>query len=354
MNKRFAVIPITGLVLLTLAGCGTIPNALGAKHHQVISPKTSTSSASNAAKRTLGSSTVPTSATSTSAIDTVSTSSTSTSGAKTTTSTITSHPSAPTLSNSSAYVNEIALIKRKGYDVVGTKPSASVQTGSGDTLAAWIGVAMGSDGHNQYVFFFRNGKYLGTDTSKPSLEITGAQASGNGIAVTYPVYKANDSFADPTGTPVTITYTWNGSQLVPNKPYPVQFSTSSQSANYAHEIAVIKSKGYSVTTQKPNASVKTATGETFSAWICILSSSQDGHDQHVLFFVNGEYVGTDAQTSLEITSAQAAGPGSIAVTYPVYKANDSFANPTGTPVTITYTWNGSKLVPNKPYPKQFS
>ncbi|WDL95920.1 LppP/LprE family lipoprotein [Alicyclobacillus sp. ALC3] len=351
MNKRFAFVPITGLVLLTLAGCGTIPKALGATHHQVANPIVNTSGAGTASKRTLGNSTVSTSATSTSAINAGSTSYTSTSGAKTTASTL---KSTPTVSNSSAYANEIALIKGKGYDVVATKPNASVQTGSGDTLTAWIGVAMRSDGHNQYVFFFLNGKYLGTDTSKPSLEITGAQASGNGIAVTYPVYKANDSFANPTGTPVTITYTWNGSQLVPNKPYPVQFNTPSQSANYAHEIAVIESKGYSVTTQQPNASVKTANGETLSAWICILSSSQDGHNQRVLFFVNGQYAGADAQASLEITGARAAGTGAIAVTYPVYKANDSFANPTGTPVTITYTWNGSKLVPNKPYPKQFS
>lgn len=122
------------------------------------------------------------------------------------------------------YSDEIALINGKGYNVTATKPNASVQTSSGETLAAWIGVKMGSDGHNQFVFFFFNGKYLGTDTAKPSLEITSAKAAVNGIAVTYPVYKKNDSFANPTGTPVTITYTWSGSKLVPNKPYPKQFS----------------------------------------------------------------------------------------------------------------------------------
>jgi len=129
------------------------------------------------------------------------------------------------------YANEIALINGKGYDVPDpsydvnrSTPNASVQTASGETLSAWIGEKMASDGHNQFVFFFLNGKYLGTDTAKPSLEITSAKAVGNGIAVTYPVYMKNDSFADPTGTPVTITYTWNGSKLIPNKPYPSQFS----------------------------------------------------------------------------------------------------------------------------------
>lgn len=141
---------------------------------------------------------------------------------------------------------------------------------------------------------------------------------------------------------------------------PVNRTTASRttkpnnSSNYASEIAVIRSKGYSVTAQKPNASVKTATGETLSAWICILSSSQDGYAEHVFFFLNGKFLETDSQLSPEITSAKPAGAGSIAVTYPVYKSTDALAHPTGIPVTITYTWNGSKLVANKPYPKQFA
>lgn len=128
---------------------------------------------------------------------------------------------------------------------------------------------------------------------------------------------------------------------------------STPRANYASEIALIKRKGYSVTAEKPNAFVQTASGKTLSAWIGVLSASQDGHNLRVFFFLNGNYVGTDAQESLEITSAKAANNG-IAVTYPVYRASDSLANPTGTPVTITYTWNGSKVVANKPYPKQFA
>ncbi|MFB5191832.1 peptidoglycan-binding protein [Alicyclobacillus fastidiosus] len=133
-----------------------------------------------------------------------------------------------TLFNSGAgtsVASEVALIKGKGYSVNSATPNASVQTNSGDTLTAWIGVARQGDGHNQFVFFFLNGKYLGTDTAKPSAEITSAKPAGTGsIAVTYPVYKKNDSYANPTGVPDTITYHWNGSRLIPNKPYPKQFS----------------------------------------------------------------------------------------------------------------------------------
>ncbi len=105
----------------------------------------------------------------------------------------------------------------------------------------------------------------------------------------------------------------------------------------------------------PTASVQTSGGGTLTAWIAILTASQDGHDEYVFFFHGGKYVGTGtAHPSLEITSAKPAGLGSIAVKYPVYKKGDSFANPTGTSVTIRYHWNGTKLVANKPYPKQFS
>lgn len=91
-------------------------------------------------------------------------------------------------------------------------------------MTAWIGVRKQGDEHNPFIFFFLNGKYLATDTAKPSLEMTSAKAAGLGaIAVSYPVYTKNDSFANPTGVPVTITYHWNGSKWVPNKPYPTQF-----------------------------------------------------------------------------------------------------------------------------------
>lgn len=145
----------------------------------------------------------------------------------------------PSTSNSlspSTDQREVALIKSKGYSVNGTTPNATVKTSSGATLSAWIGVS-GRDGHNQFVFFFLNGTYLGTDTAQPSVEITSAKAAGSGIAVTYPVYMQNDSFAHPTGTPVTITYTWNGSKLVPDKPYPKQFQPNNTATRGHNAIA---------------------------------------------------------------------------------------------------------------------
>ncbi|MFD1676291.1 VPS10 domain-containing protein [Alicyclobacillus fodiniaquatilis] len=207
MNKRLALIPITVLVLLTLAGCTTSPDADGAKNNWV---KNSTTNASH--DHALSNST---GATNNNASNT----------SNTTNSAKVSVGSTTTTTSQANYASEIALIKSKGYALNRTIPNATVKTSSGAALSAWIGVS-GRDGHSQFVFFFLNGKYLGTDTAKPSVEITSVTTAENGVAVTYPVYKKNDSFANPTGTPVTITYTWNGSKLVPNKPYPKQFQAS--------------------------------------------------------------------------------------------------------------------------------
>lgn len=199
MKKHF--VPVT-IVLLTLAGCGTTANSGSADRNQ-----TANSSSSSVASKSPEATNNTTSTTSTTTITT-------------------SVPISPdsTTTSQSSDASEIVLIKKKGYSPIRKTPNAITQTRSGDTLAAWITIAIQSqDGYNQLVFFFLNGKYLGTDTTKPSAEITSVKAAGNGIAVTYPVYEKNDSFSNPTGEPVTITYTWNGSELVPNKPYPKQF-----------------------------------------------------------------------------------------------------------------------------------
>jgi len=221
MKKHLVLMPITGLVLLTLAGCGS---------NQTANATTTTSNA-NVASNSTGATNNTTSNTdnTTNAVQ------------------ISAHSTTISQSNDAS---EIALIKKKGYSVSGSTPNATLQTASGDTLTAWITTATRSqDGYNQLVFFFLNGKYLGTDTAKPSAEVTSAKVAGNGIAVTYPVYNKNDSFANPTGTPVTITYTWNGSKLVPNKPYPKQFQASNTTTSSDNSIST---ESYSTSTEAAN------------------------------------------------------------------------------------------------------
>ncbi|KPV43013.1 LppP/LprE family lipoprotein [Alicyclobacillus ferrooxydans] len=272
MNKHFAFIPITGLVLLTLAGCGTVPNATGTTTgtaaHQFTNSATGTSGA-NAATHSMGATNNTASSTGyTGAGNSVigNTAAGSTAASNTATgntaagSTVNNASTDSTTTPQQEDASVIALIKDKGYVVDETTPNADVKTASGDTLTAWIATAAQSqDGYNHLVFFFLNGQYIGTDTAKPSLEITSAVPAGNGIAVTYPVYTSNDSFADPTGRPVTITYTWNGSKLVPNKPYPTQFQASGSTSQGQNTITTTS---YSTFAEAANqiASIQGANG----------------------------------------------------------------------------------------------
>lgn len=219
MNKRLALIPVTGFVLFSLAGCATTNHETNATHTQTAT------SASNA----VGGGGTAGAGNQTTAGNT---------GSVSTGNTVTIGAADSTPSPSSTYAKEIALMKKKGYSANERTPSATVTSTSGDQVTAWLTTATQSqDGYNHFVFFFVNGQFIGTDTAKPSLEITRVAASGNGIAVTYPVYKANDAYADPTGTPVTITYTWTGSKLVPNKPYPSQFQATSSTSHGRNPIS---------------------------------------------------------------------------------------------------------------------
>lgn len=203
MNKPMILMPITGIIILTLVGCGTMQTGNPVQGTQGVHSTGAQSNVSTQPENTESGSSVSVRSTK------------------------------PSRSN---YAAEIALIRTKGYTVSGTIPNATVKTASGATLSAWLGIT-GNDGYNQFVFFFLDGKYLGTDTMKPSIEITSVMPRGHGITVTYPVYTSHDSFADPTGTPVAITYTWTGNRLVPNKPHPKEFQASSTAGLSVHQTA---------------------------------------------------------------------------------------------------------------------
>ncbi|WP_241716838.1 LppP/LprE family lipoprotein [Sulfoacidibacillus ferrooxidans] len=129
----------------------------------------------------------------------------------------------PNVTNASPTLqSQINLILSKGY-VPASSPNAAVSDGHGNTLYAWNGVMPG-DGSVQWVFFFDGSKYIGTDTAKPDTYINSIEPAGTGeIKVTYAVYTANDSIADPTGTPFSVTYQWNGTRLVALEPMQTQW-----------------------------------------------------------------------------------------------------------------------------------
>lgn len=111
---------------------------------------------------------------------------------------------------------DAAQVRRRGFDPA--PHIVQAPDGSGGTLYAIHGTCAGSaDGYCQQMFFFLGTRYLGTDTPSASTAIAGYRAAGSGaIAVTYPTYANSDPLCCPSGTPVTITYRWNGKRLVPS------------------------------------------------------------------------------------------------------------------------------------------
>ncbi len=85
---------------------------------------------------------------------------------------------------------------------------AQAQTADGQTLYAW-NVSSGSTDSLNQVYFFLGHRYLGTDTLLPHKPITNIYGSGHSIVVYY------DNF--------TIHFTWNGSRLQLNRPFPAHY-----------------------------------------------------------------------------------------------------------------------------------
>ncbi len=109
-----------------------------------------------------------------------------------------------------------AVVRAKGYDVADTV--ADWHTGW--TINALAGVFHDSaDGHRQQVFFFADGRYLGTDTSDPSLSlrVTGRQPTT--VTVRYGVFGPQDPLCCP-GHFASVRYHWDGTRLRPLDPIP--------------------------------------------------------------------------------------------------------------------------------------
>ena len=107
---------------------------------------------------------------------------------------------------------QAAAIRAKSYN-----PRAwyySLINGGG-SVWAWKATCAGSAEHYcQNVFFFHGATMLGTDTSKPSRDILRiTPLNGASFAVKYANYAAGDADCCPSGKPVTITYTWNGTSM---------------------------------------------------------------------------------------------------------------------------------------------
>ncbi|MEU8901096.1 LppP/LprE family lipoprotein [Nocardia sp. NPDC048505] len=87
-------------------------------------------------------------------------------------------------------------------------------------------------------------------------------------------------------------------------------------------------------------------------WVRAVGGNSAAAPVHVLFFGDGEWLGTATSDPYAFTSVVGASGNAVTVQYKWLVGDEPFAAPQGGPATITYTWNGSKLTMSQPLPPE--
>ena len=183
---------------LALSGCG--------------SGGTKTVSVSSATSATLGTTTQSTTATSTtpSSSKTTSTGTTAPGDAEATrTTTAPAFTKQPT--SAEGLSGALAVVKAHGFTANNTSDYHSEQT-----LRVLVGTRTGSgDGYAQQAFFFVGGRYIGTDTSRPSASVKVVGQGDTEVTLAYPLYRPHDPLCCPGGGQASVRFQLNNGRLVP-------------------------------------------------------------------------------------------------------------------------------------------
>ena len=87
-------------------------------------------------------------------------------------------------------------------------------------LNALYGDCGGGDGHDQHVYFFERGRFVGSDRLGTSSEIAGMWRDNTIFAFMYVLYRPNDALCCPTGGGSIVRYRWNGKRFRALDPAP--------------------------------------------------------------------------------------------------------------------------------------
>ncbi len=98
------------------------------------------------------------------------------------------------------------------------------------TLRALVGTRSGStDGYDQQVFFFVDGRFIGTDAKEPSASVKVVSQSDTEAVVAYRLYRPGDPLSSPSGGQVLVHFQLNNGMLVPVGTIPPVHSSSAPS-----------------------------------------------------------------------------------------------------------------------------
>lgn len=110
----------------------------------------------------------------------------------------------------------LAVVRAHGYTASKTSDYRPSQT-----LRVLIGTGSHSnDGYDKQAFFFVDGRYIGTDASSPSAQVSVVSQSDTEVVLAYALYRAGDPLCCPGGGQAKVRFQLNNGRLVPLDPIP--------------------------------------------------------------------------------------------------------------------------------------
>jgi hypothetical protein len=95
------------------------------------------------------------------------------------------------------------------------------------TLRVLVGTRTGSGGgHGQQAFFFVDGRYIGTDSSQPSAQVSVVAQGDTEATLAYSLYRSSDPLCCPGGGQARVRFQLNNGRLTPLDPIPPVSSTT--------------------------------------------------------------------------------------------------------------------------------
>ena len=255
----------------------------------------------------------------------------------------------------------------------------TVPDGYGGTLTAVPVVRFPTaDGYGQYVLFWHDKTFLGSDrlAQLPSLGdesvSVGITGSGTGyVIVQFAQYRKTDPMVAPSLPPEQVTYRWDGHRLVASQAVSAatgnglamtlpagdtgQLTRAMVDAVLAQ--ATENGSGMHLALDGKIISVSDGHGGTLTAVPVVRSPTADGYGQYVLFWDNTAFLGSDRLAKLPDLGEESAqiaivssGPNSITLRFPRYKKTDPMYAPSLPSADVAYHWTGFALAASRPVP----
>ena len=83
----------------------------------------------------------------------------------------------------------------------------------GSRFNALFGNCRAQDGHDQHVYFFERGKFVGTDGLGASSQVIGIWRDNVTFAFLYVLYRPADALCCPTGGGTIVRFRWEGARF---------------------------------------------------------------------------------------------------------------------------------------------